>query len=179
WQDALNLRQRQKIADNLPAVSRQDRLVDTLAEHGDGQEPALGNQSGMFQSEVFRAVLDEVYLPVQIVFEIILAYVELENKGLSGPARNKCRIQPLDGGDQGIVTIVQAAVGIDSGSDGHEAGIERYALAGFRSNSQPGQPGRAIGHGLNFAGQDVRAFFDRFTQQKPIEACGSPAPPAG
>src|ERR1035438_10454630 len=91
----------------------------------------------MFQSEAFRAVLDEVYIPVQIVFEIILAYVELENEGLSGPARNERRIQPLDGGDQGIVTIIQAAVGIDSGSDGHKAGIQRYALSGFCSNGQP------------------------------------------
>ena len=139
----------------------------------------MGTRAVCSKSEVFRAVLDEVYLPVQIAFEILLAYVELENEGLSGPARNERRIQPLDGGDQGIVTIIQATVGIDSGSDGHEAGIQRYALSGFRPNCQPGHPGGAIGHGLNFAIQDVRAFLDRFTQQKPIEARRSAAPPAG
>ncbi len=173
------MRQRQKVVDDLPAVSRQDRLVDTFAEHGDGQKPALGNQRGVFQREVFRAVLNEVYLPVQVMFEIILADVEFENQGLSGPARHERRIQPLDGGDQRIATIIQAAVGIDSGGDGHEAGVQRCALSGFRSNCQPGQPRRAIGHGLDCAIQDARAFFDRFAQQKPIETCGFPAPPAG
>ncbi len=82
-------------------------------------------------------------------------------------------------GDQGIVTIVEATVRIDSGGDGHEAGLERDPLSGLRSHRQAGHPRRGIGNGLDFAIQDARAFLDRLTQQKPIEPRGSAAPSAG
>ena len=123
---------------------------------------------------MFRAVLDEIYLPAQIVLEIVLAHVKLENEGLSGLAGNERWIQPLDRRDQGIVTIIQAAVGIDSGSDGYEARIERHAFCGFCSDC------KADAEHVQSEVQVLPegAFFDRFAQQKPIKACGAPTPPA-
>ena len=133
----------------------------------------------MLEGEVLRGVLDEVYLSVHMALEIVLAHVELEDEGLSGLARNERRIQSLDRGDQGIVTIIEATVRIDSRGDGHEAGIERDPLSGLCSHRQAGHPRRVIGNGLNIAIQDARAFLDRLTEQKGIEPCGSAAPSAG
>ena len=96
--------------DDLLTVSWQDRLVNTLADEGDGQKSALGNERAMLDGKLLRAVLDEVYLPVHISLEIVLAHIELEDEGLSGLAWHERRIQPLDRSDQGIATIIEPTV---------------------------------------------------------------------
>src|SRR5208282_4526871 len=133
----------------------------------------------MLKGEVFRAVLDEVYLPIHVAFEKLLTHLELEDEGLSGLAGNERRIQPLDGGDEPIGTIFEATVRIDSGRDTHEAGIERNLLSGWRPHRELGHPRRTVGNRLDFAILDARAFFHRFTKQKPIEPRRSASPPAG
>ncbi len=133
----------------------------------------------MLEGEVLGGVLDEVDLAVHLARQIVLAHLQLEDEGLAGLAGNEPRIQTLKRGDQGIVTVVEATVCIDSDSDGHEAGLQQDPLSGFRAHRQAGHPGRGIINALHFAIQDARAFFDRLTQQKGIEPSGSAAPPAG
>src|ERR1017187_7243864 len=133
----------------------------------------------MLKGEVFRAVLDEVDLPIHVAFQKLLTHVELEDEGLSGLAGNERRIQLLDGGEEPIGAIIEATVCIDSGCDTHEAGIELDPLSGWRPQRELGHPRGAVGNRLDFAILDARAFLNRFTEQKPIESRRSAGPPAG
>ena len=133
----------------------------------------------MLKGEVFRAVLDEVDLPIHVAFEKVLTHVELEDEGPSGLTGNERRIQPLDGDDEPIGTIRRAVVRIDSGCDTHEAGIERDILSGWRPYREFGHPRRIVGNRLDFTIQDARAFLNRFTEQKPIEPRRLASPSAG